>query len=168
MFRKLLNGFLFGTGFTAALIIVFLIVSTLDLSFINKTSSSITTGDEANYEEQQKWRALPETEKISNISGLAILRFKESKDKHMEAYVETVLTKSNPTNLPLKIGERVKKSDYYAKDGHSRNRNGILVIYSGNPAKEVEGAFLYEDRLVSYQDMPLEVFLKKFKDNSGN
>jgi len=160
---------MFGVGFTVAIILIFWIVSALELSFTTgTTSNSMTTGDEINYADQEKWRALPISEKIPKITGLALLRFKEGEDKHMEAYVETVLTKNNSTNLPLSIGDRVEKSDYYAKGGYSNNRNGILVLYSGSPAKEVEGAYLYDDRLVSYEDMPLEVFLKKFKNEPLN
>ena len=81
----------------------------------------------------------------------------------MAAYVDKTIAIDKGVQVPLAVGERVKKSDYYAKGSRSANRDGILLMYVGNPPKEMEGAYLYDSRLIAYGDMPLQVFLKKLE-----
>jgi hypothetical protein len=166
--KKLLHGFIFGLGFSLAIILVAWIVNTYQSSFSNKTKFVVPQEEAMSYKEMAKWRELPISEKIPKLSGAVLLRFKEGADQHMAAYVENIFTKNSSVKIPLSIGDRVEKSDYYAQKGPSRNRDGILLMYIDNPPKEIEGAYLYDNRLVAHGDMPLEVFLKKFKEANRN
>ena len=163
MIKKLLQGFVFGIGFTVAV----MVVNISDISFTSEPKV-ISSGESATYKEKADWRELNLPNKIEKTSGLALLRFNEGEDKHMEAYVEKVFTNDKSMKLPLEIGQRVESSDYYAQGGYSNNRNGVLLIYSSNPLKEMEGAYLYDDRLVGLQDMPLNLFIGKFNAKSDN
>lgn len=167
MIKKLLQGFMFGTGFTVAVILVIWIVNISDISFTSEPKV-ISSEESVTFKEKVNWRNLNLTSKIEKTSGLALLRFNEGKDKHMEAYVEKVFIKDKSLKLPVEIGQRVESSDYYAQEGYSSNRNGVLLIYSGNPPKEMEGAYLYKDRLIGLQDMPLNLFIEKFDSRAEN
>lgn len=163
MLKKLLHGFILGLGFSLAVLLVGWGFTTYQLSSTNKAKFIVPQEGGMSYEEKAKWRELPISKKIPKLSGAVLLRFKEEDNKFMAAYVESVYTKDSTVQLPLKIGERVEKSDYYAKESPSSNRDGILLMYVDNPPKEVEGAYLYDSRLVAHGDMPLELFLKEFR-----
>jgi hypothetical protein len=167
MIKKLLQGFMFGCGFTVAMILISWIISFADFSFTSEPKLT-SSGELANYEEKANWRELNPSNKIEKASGLALLRFNEGKGKKMEAYVEKVFTKDESVKLPVEVGQRIESADYYAQDGYSRNRNGVLLIYSDNPPKEMEGTYLYEDRLIGLQDMPLNLFIEKFDAKPTN
>lgn len=166
MLKKLLHGFIFGLGFSLAALLVGWVFTTYQLSSTNKANIIPPQEGGISYEEKAKWRELPISKKIPKLSGAVLLRFKEEDNKYMAAYVESVFTKDSTLNIPLSIGDRVEKSDYYAKGSPSSNRDGILLMYVDNPPKEIEGAYLYDGRLVAHGDMPLELFLKIFKEGN--
>lgn len=167
MIEKLLQGFMFGTGFIVAVILLVWLINVSDISFTSE-SKIISSGESASFKEKANWRELDPTSKIEKTSGLVLLRFKEGEDKNMKAYADSVFSKDKSVKLPIEVGQRVESSDYYAQGGHSSNRDGVLLIYSGDPPKEMEGAYLYNDRLVGLQDMPLDLFLKKFDSGAEN
>jgi hypothetical protein len=166
--KKLLHGFIFGLGFSLAVLLVGWTFHSYQSSSPNKTKFVVPHEGGMSYKEQAKWRDLPVSEKIPKLSGAVLLRFKEGDDQLMAAYVENIFTKDSSIKIPLGIGDRVRKSDYYAQVGPSRNRDGILLMYVDNPPKEIEGAYLYDSRLVAHGDMPLKVFLKKFEEANRN
>lgn len=167
MIKKLLQGFMFGSGFTVAVILIAWLISFADISFTSEPRVT-SSGESVGYQEKANWMELTTSTKIEKTSGLVLLRFNEGEERHMEAYVEKVFTKDKSVNLPVEVGQRIESSDYYAQEGYSSNRNGVLLIYSGIPPKEMEGAYLYEDRLISLQDMPLNLFIEKFDAKSTN
>jgi len=164
MLKKLFQGFIFGVGFTIGIITVIGVVGVVSSKF-TFTPIDSTDAEEASYQDQTKWRKLTLSEKIPEISGMALVRFKDGEDSHKEAYVEKILTKENAIKIPLEVGDRVEKEDYYPSVGSS-SRNGVLLLFTGNPPRKIEGAYMYEDRLIGHGDMPLEIFLKKFKEES--
>ena len=163
MLNKLRDGFIYGLGFSLAIFLVGWLYTTYQLSSINN-AKIITHHDGGTlYEEKAEWRKLPISKKIPKLTGAVLLRFKEEDNKLMAAYVESVFTKDSAVKLPLNIGDRVEESDFYSKGGYSTDRDGILLMYVDIPPKEMEGAYLYESRLIAHGDMPLELFLKKFE-----
>ena len=161
MLKKLLQGFVFGVGFSLAVGLAYWIVISVQLSSLEK-SVNVSNDSSATYSEQQEWRELNETEKISKISVLVLLRFEVGSDDRRMAIVDRVIAKDSSISAPYKVGDRVEKSDYYPEGKGYNNRNGVLLMYVDSPPKEIEGAFLYGDKLVAYGDMPLDIFLKKF------
>ncbi|MFY9327341.1 MAG: hypothetical protein WAO76_04885 [Georgfuchsia sp.] len=164
MLKKLLYGFIFGLGFSLAVLLVGWMFITYQLSSSDKTKFIVPQEEGMSYEEKAKWSELPLSKKISKLSGAVLLGFKEEDNQFMAAYVDRIYTKDSAVKIPLNIGDRVEKSDYYAKDDHSSNRDGMLLMYVDNPPKEIECAYLYDSRLIAYGDMPLELFVKKFKE----
>ena len=166
MLRKLLHGFMFGIGFAAAVALAIWVATTIQFSSIEKvaTEESRFGRQTVPYEEQARWRELAIQEKLEEMSGAALLRFREEPDRLMAAYVDKVVTRDSSITVPYSVGDRVESSDYYAKNSPSSNRDGILLMYSGNPPREMEGAYLYQSRLVAHGDMPLEVFFGRFTE----
>jgi len=168
VFKKLLHGFIYGLGFSLAVLLVGWVFTSYQLSSTNTEKFIVPQEGGMSYEEKAEWRELPIPKKIPKLSGAVLLRFKKEANNLMAAYVESVFTKDSTVQIPLNIGDRVEKSDYYAKDEPSRHRDGILLMYVDNPPKEIEGAYLYDSRFVAHGDMPLELFLKKFEEANKN
>jgi len=164
MLKKLLQGFIFGAGFTIGSIAVIAVVGVVSSKF-TFTPIESTDAEEASYQDQANWRKLTLSKKMPEISGLALVRFKDGEDSLKKAYVEKILTKENSIKLPLEVGDRVEKEDYYPSAGSS-SRNGVLLIFTGMPTRKIESAYMYEDKLIGHGDMPLEIFLKKFTEES--
>ncbi len=163
MLNKLVHGFLFGLGFSLAVVLVSWTFSSYYFSSSDETKLTLNEKEGLSYEEKAQWREVPISKRIPQLTGAVLLRFKEGEDKLMSAYVESILTKNSTIKMPLKIGDRVQESDYYAQDFPSNNRGGVLIMYVNNPPEEIEGTYLYDDRLIAYGNMPLELFFKKFK-----
>jgi hypothetical protein len=138
------------------------ILTTYQLTYSDQGTLSFPQ-DEMSFEEKAEWRELPISEKIPKLSGAVLLRFKEEDNQFMAAYVDSIYTNDSAVKIPLKIGDRVEKEDYYAKGGYSSNRDGIVLMYIGITPREIQGAYLYDNRLVGEQDMPLALFLEKFE-----
>jgi len=151
-------------GFSVAVLLVGWAVAFFGVSFTETSNTHTEQGEAASFIDKAHWRELPVSEKIERMLGVALLRFEEQEDKLMAARVEKIVVINNAANIPLNVGDRVEKADYYAAEGFSRNRDGVLLMYAGSPAKEMEGAYLYESRLIAYGDMPLEVFFKKLEE----
>lgn len=161
MLNKLLHGFLFGLGFSIAVMLVSWGASNFYLPF-NEQRVISKSKEGLSFKEQQKWRETSMSERMPKLTGAVLLRFKEEEDRLMAAYVDSIYTKDKEIKIPLNIGDRVHESDYYAQEPPSSNRNGILIMYVDNPPSQIEGAYLYDDNLIAHGNMPLEVFFKKF------
>ena len=168
MLKKLLHGFIYGLGFSVAVLLVGWMFHAYQSSPSNKAKFIVSQEEGMSYKEKAEWRELPISKKIPKLSGAVLLRFKEEDNQLMAAYVESVFTKDSTVKMPLNIDDRVEKSDYYAKGGHSSNRDGILLMYVDTPPKEIESAYLYDSRLVAHGDMPLELFLNNFEEANRN
>ncbi|MFT7389323.1 MAG: hypothetical protein ACI8VC_002589 [Candidatus Endobugula sp.] len=162
MLNKLLHGFLFGLGFSVAVVLVSWGASSY---YFPSNDSRITSNKKEglSFEKKQKWRETSMSERMPELTGAVLLRFKEEEDNLMAAYVDSVYKKDNTIKIPLVIGDRVHESDYYIQEFPSSNRDGILIMYIGDPPSEIEGAYIYDDKLVAHGNMPLDIFFKKFK-----
>ena len=110
-----------------------------------------------------EWNDLSVAERIDRSSAVALVRFEKKDEGLMSAYVENILKKESLVELPVNIGDRLENSDYYSQGGYQRDRNGILIYFEGSPGKERSKSYLYEDRIASSGDMPLEIFFKEIQ-----
>ena len=162
MIKSFLNGIGFGFGFCLAVGLVIWLTS----QFGDQISGPIihsSSDQENNYKEKNKWNDLTIEEKINKTSAIAIVRFKKEQDDLNAAYVEDILLRIPNTKLSIDIGDRIEKSDFYSQGGISRDRNGLVIFFVRNPGLEIGQSYLYDDRMIGEGDMPLELFLRKFK-----
>lgn len=160
MIKTLIKGFVFGFGFFLAITTagyIWAYISQPNTTYTHEFSRSDTLSEE--------WNNLSFDEKVNSSSAAAIIRYRNSEDGLQKAYIERVLKKEPSTTIDLNEGQRVKKSDFYANGHYSRTRNGTIILYTGNPAELKESLYLYNNRVSSFGDMPISVFLKKFEQS---
>ena len=58
MIKKLLQGFMFGTGFTVASILVVWLINVSDFSFTSEPKI-VSSGESASIKEKANWRVIP-------------------------------------------------------------------------------------------------------------
>ena len=157
MNKTLTKGFFLGIVFLALLVAAGLFISSQD--------SEVIYNGGVSSEEWKKWETLSISERIEKTNALVVLRFKKENET-MAAYADKVILRGSSTSPPLKVGDRVENSDFYVTEHSNPNqRNGVLLLYVGNPLLKMEGTFLYSNDLIAYNDMRIEIFLKKFKES---
>lgn len=161
MIKKLVHGFLFGLGFSLSVLLVMWVIGHINCQSRREAALPSIESGSTDFAEQIRWQEMSMEEKLGKLSLVAVLRFKEKENGLMAAYVDRVVAIDESASIPLAVGDRVESSDYYSRENDASNRDGILLMYAGDPPREMEGAYLYDSRLVSYGDMPLDVFLKK-------
>ena len=160
MFKKLMNGFIWGVGFSLALILIFFVAYK---TFFNVKPRPAYGVDERNaMEERIKWQELSDEEKIRTATVAVIVKYEKGEGLHMKAYIARVLSRSEDQALPYVVGSRLETEDYYSQDGRVRNRDGVVVMFGGNPVNDLGSIFIYDDRLSAMGNMPIEVFVNKF------
>lgn len=165
MIKSFLNGIGFGFGFCLAVAVVAWAVSQFG-DPIGKRIIHSSSELEIGYEEKNKWNDLTIEEKINKTSAIAIIRFRKEADNLNAAYVEDIVRRDPNSKLSIKLGDRLEKSDFYSQGGIGRDRNGVVIFYVRNPGVEIGQSYLYDDRMVGEGDMPLELFMRKFKEAS--
>lgn len=118
------------------------------------------------YEEKNEWNDLTIEEKIKKTSAVAIVRFRKEADELNAAYVEDIVRRDPNSKFGIKPGDRLESSDFYSQGGIARDRNGVVIFYVRNPGVEIGQSYLYDDRMVGEGDMPLELFIRKFKETN--
>lgn len=113
-------------------------------------------------EERIKWQGLNDEEKIRTATAAVIVRYEKGEGLHMKAYVDKVLSRNVAQSVPYVVGSRLETEDYYSQHGRVRNRDGVVLMFGGNPINELGSIFIYEDRLSAMGNMPVEVFVNKF------
>ncbi len=160
MFNKLMNGFIWGVGFSLALILIFFIAS---ITFLNVKPGPADGVDQRKaMEERIKWQELSDEEKIRTATAAVIVKYEKGEGLHMKAYVDKVLNRSADQPLAYVVGSRLETEDYYSQDGRVRNRDGVVLMFGGNPIHDLGSIFIYDNRLSGMGNMPIEVFVNKF------
>ena len=142
MNKTLIKGFILGIIFVLGLILV--------AGFLLKQNigTSHTYNDGVSSEDWEKWEKLSTSQRIEKTNALVLLRYKKE-DETMAAYVDKVILRNSSISPPLQTGDRVEKSDFYVTEHSSPSqRNGVLLLYIGNPLKNMEGTFLYSNDLI--------------------
>ena len=165
MIKSFLNGVGFGFGFCLAVALVLWVLPHFHDPFGGALRGSTST-PVVSSEERGKWNALSLEEKIEKSTAVAIVRFKDEEDALKAAYVEAVVKRDPSVELTISPGDRLEKADFYSQGGNNRDRDGVIVFYVRNPAVEIAQSYLYDDRLIADGDMPLHVFMKKYKKRS--
>jgi len=157
--NSFLRGLGFGAGFAISVVIVMLVAQKL---FEPEMPQSSMT----EIEQGEKWRALSYEEQIAAASAIVISRYSETKDEGRVATVTEVLKDNEAIVVPAKAGDLRRDSKYYPDD-EFRPRTGTVTFYTGSPAVVRSTLYLYEDRVAGYGDMPLDLLIKKFREDGA-
>lgn len=165
MFRKLLEGFVFGVGFTAALILVAVLVmpQLMPISFrssdrpapiASERISAVPPPDALGFHD------LPVEEQIKRSSAIALARFEPAPDGKMKAVIREFLKKDPNTVIHYKVGDEFAAGSFYPSETRSHG-DGEVIFFVGSPAAMRMSMTYSGDRIHGLADIPIELFRKK-------
>jgi hypothetical protein len=156
MLKKLIKGLIFGAGFASAVVVILLLA---DMYLIDRNHQYNSGGTVIS---TSKWNSFSKEQQISKASVIAVVRYSKGNNGSMVAEIANFYKDNEEVLIGFKIGDKYSKLDYYPKSTN-RLRSGVVVFFTGSPAKERSTLYLYEDRVLAYGDMPLEILIKLFK-----
>jgi hypothetical protein len=170
MFRKFVEGLVFGTGFCLAVLVIGMIgasaiFSTLPITHRSESfsvpmgaSESTDDGDHTPFYE------LSFEEQVEAASVIAVARFEPAEDGRMKAVLTEILKKKEGTRFRYNIGDEYSHASYYPKEGMSQG-DGVVIFFEGSPATMRSSMSYSGDRIGALGDMPLKLFRDKCDDS---
>lgn len=157
MLKTFIKGLVFGAGFSISLVVIMFIakemlIKDLESEFDSPPSPSA------------EWRELSDDEQLKKATAIALARYSDSDDGSKIAFIEQVYS-DDSIKLNIKPGDPYPKLKYYPRGDSFRERTGVLIVFRDSPPIEQSTLFLYDDRVAAYGDMPIDIAIKKFKEN---
>ena len=162
--NSFLRGLGFGAGFSISVIAIFFVFSKF---YDNDPTEYPHNQSIVSIQENTKFRNLPFDDQIHKSTALVICRYSDADDGGRIAKVAEIFKDDDSISLEVNIGDERADAKYYPdKNDSFMERTGTITLYTGTPAKEASTYYLYNDRVPSFGDMPLELLIKKFNDNT--
>jgi hypothetical protein len=177
MFKKFIEGAVFGFGFILIIVLAWFAFSYYFISSSrspdeNLPSYRINTTPEGlpkpknqpttEYFEKdgKQFHELSIEEKIQKTSVIALAKYEKADDGKMKAIITEFLKKDPNTEIYYKVGDEYSSSSYYPRDKHDHG-DGVVIFFVGSPA-EMRSAMSYRgDRITGLSDIPIKLFKEK-------
>jgi hypothetical protein len=179
MYKKFLDGLIFGAGFTVAFLIFsytadfFIAPSLLDqklqriAGFPRETSNvplaHIDGSGKTEKTNEKPFHELAPEEQIKQANFIALAKYEKSPNGKMRAIIKEFLKKDANTPIYYKIGDEYPGSSFYPEKNTSYG-DGVVIFFTGSPATMKMSMTYSGNRISSLGDMPMELFLKKCKE----
>jgi hypothetical protein len=177
MFKKFIEGTIFGCGF-----ILIIVLAWFGFSYYYVSSSSSPSKNLSSYEIDTTPEGLPKPksqskpkgvekndksfhemspeETIQKASVIALAKYEKADDGKMRAIITEFLKKDANTEIYYKVGDEYTMLSEYPKDNYS-HVDGLVIFFVGSPAK-MRSAMSYQgDRITSLSDIPIKLFREK-------
>ncbi len=168
MFKKFIEGLVFGCGFAIAFISIYFIASYFIYpKLINSRFEQATTlhSDEHFREPAELFPELTLEEQIKNSSVIVLAKYEPSTDGRMKAILKEFLKKESGVTVHYKIGDEYSPSSYYPNPkGRIFHGDGVVIFFTGSPAVMKMSMTYSGNRIDALGDMPLELLKKKCKE----
>jgi len=154
MIRLFIKGLVFGAGFTVAVIAIIYIAYQFKYSGSNRVIPNAAG--------EIQWHKLTNEQQIEKATVIAVVRYSKGEEGSMEAKF-TEIYKDNPSvEFNYKLNDEYPSLKYYPKDNYGV-RGGAVIFFEGSPAEYRHALYLYDERVASFGDMPLDLLIKKYK-----
>lgn len=174
MFKKFIDGLAFGAGFSIAFIALWSIVSfgVFPVYFGSRSSvldnSEIVVPDESDkparagspMNDSEAFFEASIEERIEMASAIAVAKFEPSDDGRMRAIIHEYLKVEPGTELRYEVGDEHPSSSYYPSEDRIKG-DGLVIFFTGSPARMRMSTSINGDRITGLSDIPLELFRKK-------
>lgn len=170
MFRKFLDGLIFGFGFS----ISYFVLWYLSAAIVTPWAEEYETPTAAQAERAEsrvrssgttgallaEFHEMSVDEKIRNASGIAIARFERLGENDVQAVIQEFLKRDPNTEFFYQVGDALPDGHEYLsmKDTGSV---GLVIFFVGSPATIASVSSFREDRIYSLGDMPLDLLRQK-------
>ncbi len=181
MFKRFIDGLVFGAGLSISFVVVWVISTTLLLPFVlentyeglsntsipapsEPTSSrdwASESGDVAPYHQPTI------DERIAESSAIALAVYEKSTDGRMRAVITEYLKLEKGTEIKFSVSDEHPVSSYYPVEGESRG-DGLIIFFKGSPAAWSGTTSVYDGLLKGMNNIPLELFREKCVEGTSN
>ena len=103
-------------------------------------------------------------EQIQKSSVIALASYEPSPDGKMKAIIKEFLKQDPKVTIYYNIGDEHPSSGHYPKERTSYG-DGVIIFFTGSPATMQMSMSYAGDRIRSLEDMPIELFRKKCREN---
>jgi hypothetical protein len=155
MLKIFVKGIVFGVGFLVAVGLIGYIFALInvDKKVMPSEKSEIL------------WHNLTDDQKISESTVLAVARYSDAEDGSKIATIAEIYKDNPDIDFDYKVGENYQSLKYYPKS-ESHKKTGVVIFFAGSPPKYRHALYLYDDRVSGFGEMPLNVLIKKFKQDA--
>ena len=177
MFKKFIEGAIFGFGFILIIVLAWFAFSYYFVSSFSGSDKSlpnyeINTTPEglpkpksqsiSDYVEKEgkDFHELTIEEKIQKASVIALAKYEKADDGKMKAIITEFLKKDPNTKIYYKVGDEYASSSYYPKDNYSYG-DGLVIFFVGSPAEMRSAMSYHGDRITGLSDIPIKLFREK-------
>lgn len=155
MKQLFIKGFVFGSGFCCAVLVFVFVVKIL---FENSSSAEFVEFNN----DRLEWNNLSDTDKLKRSTDMLVVRYKDGVDSIKLAYVDKIYCKETNCDSEFSEGEILPNQDFYPKSDHSIQDAVILLLKSPRQLP-MSKWFVYDNRVPTLGNMPINVLVKKFK-----
>lgn len=166
MFRKFVEGLVFGAGFAIAFFILAAVAGSMMFSSLPSRSWSTSVpvpmegAPDSDDGDSRQFYELPIEEKIEAASVIALARFEPAEDGRKKAVLKEILKKNEGTTFYYDIGDEFGPLSRYPKENAGYG-DGIIIFFEGSPAMMRSAMTFSGDRIAGLGDMPLELLREK-------
>lgn len=177
MLNRFKDGFIFGCGFTAAFVLIWMLLvysapklwewssSAPDRNSVSESGKTKATKAESNLKLPQdtpilKFHDLSLEEKIKHSSAILLTKYEPEADGKMRAVNLVYLKKDAEPEETIVLGKENVSRSYYPDP--SRNfGDGNVIFYAGSPGEFIYSTNYYGDRIPGLNNIPIELFKEK-------
>jgi hypothetical protein len=174
MFKKFIDGLVFGGGFAISFILLWYLAAYLIAPMFIESQYSELSSKELSELKADIQKSAPSSinkhkvpfhelgpdELIKQSSVIALVEFEPSANGKMKAIIKEFLKKEPGTTIYLNIGDEHRPSSYYPRKDTIYG-DGAIIFFSGSPANYQRASYYFDGRIRTFGDMPLELFRKK-------
>jgi hypothetical protein len=169
--KRIWDGFLFGTGFTLALLLIIVLITPrlMPVSFSPGPRPATMEPHEispAAIAEGQSFHELPMEEQIKRASVIALARYEPGEDGKMKAVIREFLKMAPDTVIHYKVGDEFASGSFYPSPERHYG-DGMVIFFVGSPASMRLSMTYSGDRIHGLGDIPVELFRKKCEAGNG-
>lgn len=172
MFRKFLQGLLFGSGFAVAFIALLYLAGQLFFP-VSISVPLPTVGEPVSHDAPASikehldafadFHELGLDEQIRQASVIAVARYETGADGRTRAIITEFLKREPGTVIFYDIGDEHPSSSFVAKQD-TRYGDGTVIFFTGSPAQMRMSMSYYGERIASLADMPLALLRNKCEE----
>ena len=111
------------------------------------------------------WHNLTDDQKISESTVLAVARYSDAEDGSKIATIVEIYKDNPDIHFDYKVGENYQSLKYHPKSEFHK-RTGVVIFFAGSPPQYRHALYLYNDRVSGFGEMPLNILIKKFKQDT--
>ena len=174
MFKKFIDGLIFGAGFGVAFIGLWFLASIVIFPLFFESQSGDSERPE--FSSPRSGQSAPSSslsrsdiesffeasvdEQIEMSSAIALAEYEPSDYGLMRAIIREYLKIEPGTKLQFDVGDEYPSSSFYPSEGEKRGE-GLVLFFTGPNAQMISATAVHDGRIIGLNDIPMKLFRDK-------